>query len=467
MSTTEQDIIIVGGGISGAALAYGLSGKGRKVTVLDAPTDTNKASRTNVGLIWCQSKFLHLPEYAKWGFVSSRLYPALTKELEEISGHAIPVNYTGGIIPVLSEEDYQKRGDYIEKLREALGEYKGNMIDRTELEKKLPKIGWGPEVCGAAWCEEDGVVDPLSLLRAFRAALPRVGVDYRQTLVFDVQPHAGGYRVTTKDGTFDCQKLVLAAGLSNRRFVQFAMPTLPVYADKGQVLLVERMPFVMPIPVLGAHPDLRRHDHHRLPPREGRAPHAGRAIRRGFRRQMGHPRLARTRQEAPHPRMGRTARHARRQHGDLQPPAGASQRHPRQYPQRRDHGRGPYPPAPRFHPRRRTARNRAGHDPQTLRLFVLNKDYAMQNASTVHITFDGQPMEVPAGISVAAAVLGHAHAGHTCKHPVDGSARAPYCLMGVCFECLMEIDGEPDVQSCLVTVREGMVVRRQLPGEAE
>ncbi|MEX3726298.1 (2Fe-2S)-binding protein [Bilophila wadsworthia] len=91
----------------------------------------------------------------------------------------------------------------------------------------------------------------------------------------------------------------------------------------------------------------------------------------------------------------------------------------------------------------------------------------MQNASTVHITFDGQPMEVPAGISVAAAVLGHAHAGHTCKHPVDGSARAPYCLMGVCFECLMEIDGEPDVQSCLVTVREGMVVRRQLAGEAE
>ena len=68
----------------------------------------------------------------------------------------------------------------------------------------------------------------------------------------------------------------------------------------------------------------------------------------------------------------------------------------------------------------------------------------MQNASTVHITFDGQPMEVPAGISVAAAVLGHAHAGHTCKHPVDGSARAPYCLMGV-LRIPHEIDGEPDV----------------------
>ena len=82
---------------------------------------------------------------------------------------------------------------------------------------------------------------------------------------------------------------------------------------------------------------------------------------------------------------------------------------------------------------------------------------------TVRITLDGQPLEAAAGISVAAAVLGHAHAGHTGAHPVDGSPRAPYCLMGVCFECLMEIDGEPNVQSCLVAVRDGMTVGRHPP----
>ncbi len=82
-------------------------------------------------------------------------------------------------------------------------------------------------------------------------------------------------------------------------------------------------------------------------------------------------------------------------------------------------------------------------------------------AQTVHILFEGREIEVPAGISVAAAVLGHAHAGHTCTHAVDGSKRAPWCLMGVCFECLMEINGQRDVQSCLVNVEEGMVVRRQ------
>ncbi|RRD69173.1 MULTISPECIES: (2Fe-2S)-binding protein [unclassified Desulfovibrio] len=82
--------------------------------------------------------------------------------------------------------------------------------------------------------------------------------------------------------------------------------------------------------------------------------------------------------------------------------------------------------------------------------------------SNIHITLDGQPMEVPAGISVASAVLGFGKDRHTCKHPVSGRERAPYCLMGVCFECLMEIDGEPNVQACLVKVREGMSVRRQL-----
>ena len=159
----ERDVVIVGGGISGAALAFGLTGKGCKVTVLDAPTRTNMASRTNVGLIWCQSKFLHLPEYARWGFISSRLFPELVRELEEISGLRVPVNFTGGLIPVLGAEDFQKRADYIVKLREALGEYRGAVIERGELEKKLPKIPFGPEVCGAAWCEEDGVIDPLAL----------------------------------------------------------------------------------------------------------------------------------------------------------------------------------------------------------------------------------------------------------------------------------------------------------------
>jgi len=248
---SEHDIIIAGGGISGLALAYGLVAKGAKVTLLDAPTQTNKASRTNVGLIWCQSKFLHLPNYAKWGFHSSSLFPALTKELEEISGLDIPVTYTGGLIACVGQKDYETRAAYIEKLRQALGDYPGGMLSRSELEKKLPKIGFGPDVVGAAWCEADGVVEPLSLMRAYKAAFCKLGGNVVETVIHDVQPKDGGYSVFTDKGQMNCGRLVLAAGLSNRRFSRFALPNLPVSADKGQVLLVERMPQVMPIPLLG------------------------------------------------------------------------------------------------------------------------------------------------------------------------------------------------------------------------
>lgn len=64
------------------------------------------------------------------------------------------------------------------------------------------------------------------------------------------------------------------------------------------------------------------------------------------------------------------------------------------------------------------------------------------------------------GDSVAMALLGAGVVPFR-RTPVSGEARAPLCLMGVCFECLVEIDGVQNVQSCMVTVREGMKVRLQ------
>jgi hypothetical protein len=53
---------------------------------------------------------------------------------------------------------------------------------------------------------------------------------------------------------------------------------------------------------------------------------------------------------------------------------------------------------------------------------------------------------------------------------VSGSARAPLCLMGVCFDCLAEVDGQQNVQSCMVQVQAGMRVQlsegARRPGEA-
>lgn len=46
------------------------------------------------------------------------------------------------------------------------------------------------------------------------------------------------------------------------------------------------------------------------------------------------------------------------------------------------------------------------------------------------------------------------------RHPVDGSPRAPFCMMGVCFECLVEVDGIRNQQACMIQVKDGMRVSR-------
>ena len=77
--------------------------------------------------------------------------------------------------------------------------------------------------------------------------------------------------------------------------------------------------------------------------------------------------------------------------------------------------------------------------------------------SAVTIQIDGCPVVAEAGESVAAVLLRQAE-GWSRTTPVSQSPRAPYCMMGVCFECLVTIDGVPGRQGCLVRVRDGMSI---------
>jgi hypothetical protein len=80
--------------------------------------------------------------------------------------------------------------------------------------------------------------------------------------------------------------------------------------------------------------------------------------------------------------------------------------------------------------------------------------------ATIPVGVEGRRVLVPAGASAAAAVLlaGFASIRDT---PVGGDERGPYCMMGICFDCLAEIDGVPNRQSCMVAAQAGMRIRRQ------
>jgi predicted molibdopterin-dependent oxidoreductase YjgC len=76
------------------------------------------------------------------------------------------------------------------------------------------------------------------------------------------------------------------------------------------------------------------------------------------------------------------------------------------------------------------------------------------------IWFDGQAIPARTADSVAAALLA-AGIATTRTTPVSGAPRGPFCMMGACFDCLAEVDGRANVQTCMTPVRDGMRVRRQ------
>lgn len=77
---------------------------------------------------------------------------------------------------------------------------------------------------------------------------------------------------------------------------------------------------------------------------------------------------------------------------------------------------------------------------------------------TIALTVDGVSMVARHGDTVAAVLFA---AGYLAvrKSAVSGSPRAPFCMMGVCFECMVTIDGRAGVQACMTAAAPGMDVR--------
>lgn len=89
-----------------------------------------------------------------------------------------------------------------------------------------------------------------------------------------------------------------------------------------------------------------------------------------------------------------------------------------------------------------------------------SKPRRIESGRVVTFSFEGQPVEGQIGESVAAALTA-AGIRDLRDSVVSGAPRGIYCMMGACFDCLVEIDGVPNRQACMTEVREGLKVRRQ------
>lgn len=242
-----KELIVVGGGLVGAAIAYGASRSGAAVTMLDQGDVAHRASLGNFGLVWVQGKGTKSPSYARWTRDGVKLWPALARELLELTNVDVGLRQPGGFWIGFTDADVMAREAMLSKIHATVGEVPFEMLDYTALKALLPAIG--PTVVGGSYGPLDGHVNPLKLLLALHAGLrargARVVSGVEITHIRCREP-GSAFEVKGQDGqVWPAQRVVLAAGLGNKDLAEQIGLNAPVFPKRGQVLITERLkPFL-------------------------------------------------------------------------------------------------------------------------------------------------------------------------------------------------------------------------------
>ena len=245
---STHDAIVIGGGLVGAAIAYGLTRRGLKPVLLDEGDVALRAARGNFGLVWVQSKGCGVPEYQRWTRLSSELWTGFAAGVKEAGGVDPLYERRGGLAIALSEDELAERRRVLEQIHAEQGEtnFEYEIIDRDELKRRVPAIG--PEAVGAGYTRYDGAASPLHLLRGLHAAvLARNGAYVPHARVTAIEPQPGAFTVTAGDRAYAAPRLVLAAGLGNKDLAPLAGLDAPVRPVRGNIVVTERVQPVIPL----------------------------------------------------------------------------------------------------------------------------------------------------------------------------------------------------------------------------
>ena len=250
MIREETEIAVIGGGLVGAAIAWGLARAGKAVTILDEGDDAFRASRGNFALIWVQSKGLGLAPYAAWSVRSADAWARLASALKDETGIDVAHRRPGGLTLSLSEAEQERRVAQMQRLHNQpeMIPYRYEVLDHARTRALLPQIG--PQVAGSIYCPLDGHVNSLKLLRALHAALAARGARYRPDRAVETISHDATFLVGGRWGEVRAEKVVLAAGNGNARLASQVGLHAPVRPQRGQIIVTEKAQPFLNFPVV-------------------------------------------------------------------------------------------------------------------------------------------------------------------------------------------------------------------------
>lgn len=243
-----HDAIVVGGGLVGSALAYGLQRSGLSTLMLDEGDIAYRAARGNFGLIWVQSKGIDFPPYAQWTWKSAQSWSDLSAEIEDITGSDIGYHRPGGADICVEASEFEAKHEKMRRLQSHAPHFEYEMLDRKAMADLLP--GLGPDVAGGCYSPADGHVNPLYLLRGLhQGLLAKGGYIETEGRVIAIDHRDASFTVTTAKARFHSALLVIAAGLGTQDLAAMIGMKVPVRPVRGQIMVTERVRPFLSMPV--------------------------------------------------------------------------------------------------------------------------------------------------------------------------------------------------------------------------
>ena len=238
---SDFDAVVVGGGLLGASLAWGLGRAGKQVAVLDEGDIAYRASRGNFALVWVQSKGLGMPRYSSWTMHSSNEWAGFADLMRQQTGIDVCFHRPGGFNLTLSHREYEARASLLSRLQSQPGmqQFEYEMMDRRQIVDALPEVG--PEVVGGSYSRFDGHCNSLRLFRALHVGMQQFGVSYYPEHRVNTIEYSGGeFKLKTPHREFRAGKLVLTAGIDNVRLGPMVDLSIPVRPQRGQLIVTEK-----------------------------------------------------------------------------------------------------------------------------------------------------------------------------------------------------------------------------------
>lgn len=237
----DFDTAVIGGGLMGSAIAWGLARVGQRVAVLDEGDVAYRASRGNFALIWVHSKGLGMPRYSAWTMRSADAWTGFADMLKQQTGIDVCFLRPGGFNLALSQREYETRENLLRRIQAQPGmrRFDFEMLDRNHVKEAIPQIG--PEVVGGSYSRYDGHCNSLRLFRALNTGMQQLGVAYlSERRVSSIEQTGHEFRLMTGCGEVRAEKIVLAAGIDNARLGPMVGLDIPVRPQRGQLIVTEK-----------------------------------------------------------------------------------------------------------------------------------------------------------------------------------------------------------------------------------